>query len=123
MMSIEKLNEIKDRAKPELLKRLELEDNTIITDDEIKLKGKYYEKQVRIALKNCKIIDPLNIEEYIALDGYLSLANILSNMTQQEVIDVVKDSGLRGRGGAGFPAGRKWEEAYKLCTFGQQNKG
>ncbi len=112
-MILDRLNEIKDRAKPELLKRLELEDKTIISDDGIKLKGQYYERQVRIALKNCGIIDPINIEEYIALDGYFSLQNILFNMTQQEVIDVVKDSGLRGRGGAGFPAGRKWEEAYK----------
>lgn len=116
MMNLEKLNEIKNRSKVELIHRLELEDNTLITADEIKLKGKYYEKQVRIALKNCKIIDPLNIEEYIALDGYFSLWDILNNMTQQQVIDVVKDSGLRGRGGAGFPAGRKWETAYKYSA-------
>lgn len=73
----------------------------------------FYKKQTRIALRNCGVIAPEDIEEYIALDGYSALAKVIKEMTQEEVIKTVKDSNLRGRGGAGFPAGRKWEEAYK----------
>lgn len=73
----------------------------------------FYKKQTRIALRNCGIIAPEDIEEYIALDGYSALGKIITEMTQEEVIKTMKDSNLRGRGGAGFPAGRKWEEAYK----------
>lgn len=73
----------------------------------------FYKKQTRVALKNCGIIAPENIEEYIAMDGYSALGKILTEMTQQEVIDIVTESNVRGRGGAGFPAGRKWNEAYK----------
>ena len=73
----------------------------------------FYRKQVRIALRNCGLIDPENILEYIARDGYSALADCLVNKTPAEVIDVVKRSGLRGRGGAGFPTGSKWEFASK----------
>ncbi|MDR7855339.1 NADH-quinone oxidoreductase subunit NuoF [Tissierella sp.] len=73
----------------------------------------FYKKQTRIALRNCGVIAPEDIEEYIALDGYSALGKIITEMTQEEVIKIMKDSNLRGRGGAGFPAGRKWEEAYK----------
>jgi NADP-reducing hydrogenase subunit HndC len=69
----------------------------------------FYKKQIRIALRNCGIIDPENIDEYIARGGYESLGNVLANSTPEEVIDIVKKSGLRGRGGAGFPTGLKWE--------------
>jgi NADP-reducing hydrogenase subunit HndC len=69
----------------------------------------FYKKQIRIALRNCGIIDPENIDEYIARGGYESLGNVLANMSPDEVIDIVKKSGLRGRGGAGFPTGLKWE--------------
>lgn len=72
----------------------------------------FYKKQMRVALRNCGFIDPENIEEYIARDGYGALGKVLS-MTQQEVIDEMKKSGLRGRGGGGFPTGLKWEFAYK----------
>ena len=68
----------------------------------------FYAKQMRIALRNCGVIDPENIEEYIALDGYAALYKVLTSMTQDQVIDVMLASGLRGRGGAGFPTGRKW---------------
>ncbi len=68
----------------------------------------FYAKQMRIALRNCGVIDPENIEEYIALDGYAALHKVLTSMTQDQVIDVMLASGLRGRGGAGFPTGRKW---------------
>ncbi len=73
----------------------------------------FYKKQIRIALRNCGFIDPENIDEYIARDGYFALGTVLSEMTPQQVIDQVKESGLRGRGGGGFPAGLKWEFAYK----------
>lgn len=73
----------------------------------------FYKKQMRIALRNCGFIDPQNIEEYIGADGYAALAKVLGEMTPQQVIDEIKLSGLRGRGGAGFPTGVKWEIASK----------
>ena len=72
----------------------------------------FYKKQKRIALANCGVIDPEDIEEYIAFDGYMALEKVLFKMTPQEVIDEVKASGLRGRGGSGFPTGLKWQFAY-----------
>ena len=73
----------------------------------------FYKSQIRIALRNCGIIDPERIEDYIAVDGYEALAKVLSSMSQDDVINEVKNSGLRGRGGAGFPTGLKWEIAKK----------
>ena len=73
----------------------------------------FYQKQMRIALRNCGFIDPENIDEYIARDGYAALGNILADMTPQEAIDLLKKAGLRGRGGGGFPTGLKWEIASK----------
>ena len=73
----------------------------------------FYKKQLRIALRNCGFIDPENIEEYIARDGYSALAKCLTEMKPEEVIAEIKLSGLRGRGGAGFPTGMKWEFASK----------
>ena len=73
----------------------------------------FYKKQMRIALRNCGVIDPENIEEYIAVDGYQALAKVLTEMTREEVIDCILKSGLRGRGGAGFPTGLKWKFAYQ----------
>ncbi|MBQ4586922.1 MAG: NADH-quinone oxidoreductase subunit NuoF [Clostridia bacterium] len=69
----------------------------------------FYKKQTRVALRNCGVIDPENIDEYIAYDGYQALIKALTTLTPQEVIDIVLKSGLRGRGGAGFPTGRKWQ--------------
>ena len=72
----------------------------------------FYQKQRRLALRNCGVIDPENIDEYIAFDGYKALYKVLNEMTREEVIDTIKKSGLRGRGGAGFPTGMKWQFAY-----------
>jgi len=73
----------------------------------------FYKKQYRIALRNCGIIDPENIEEYIARDGYAALGKCLTEMTPELVIETIKKSGLRGRGGGGFPTGLKWEITRK----------
>jgi len=73
----------------------------------------FFKRQVRVALRNCGVINPENIDEYIARDGYRALGKVLTEMTPQQVIDTVKKSGLRGRGGAGFPTGLKWEFASK----------
>ncbi len=73
----------------------------------------FYKKQKRVALRNCGVIDPENIDEYIAMDGYQALGKALTKMSREEVIDEVKKSGLRGRGGGGFPTGMKWEFTYK----------
>ncbi len=91
----------------------------------------FYRKQLRIALRNCGLIDPENIEEYIARGGYDALADCMLNRTAQEVIDVIKKSGLRGRGGGGFPTGVKWEfamnqperEKYVVCNADEGDPG
>ena len=84
-------------------------DDTIKSLDEVG----FYKKQKRIALRSCGVIDPEKIEEYIAFDGYKALGQVLTEMTPEQVIDCLKASGLRGRGGAGFPTGLKWEFTYK----------
>jgi len=73
----------------------------------------FFNRQMRVALRNCGRINPENIDEYIAYDGYKALAKVLTEMTPQEVIETIKKSGLRGRGGGGFPTGLKWEFAAK----------
>ena len=86
----------------------DIDNKTIKRLDELK----FYGKQKRIALKNCGIINPEDIDEYIAFDGYKALEKVLKIMTQEELIDEIKKSGLRGRGGAGFLTGQKWEYCY-----------
>ncbi len=84
----------------------------------------FYKKQKRIALKNCGVINPEDIEEYIAFDGYLALEKVLTSMSQDDVIEEIIKSGIRGRGGAGFPTGKKWEltkqaegkQKYVVCN-------
>ena len=91
----------------------------------------FFRKQVRIALRNCGVIDPEDINEYIALDGYQALGKALTEMTPQQVIDMIKESGLRGRGGAGFPTGLKWQFAaaepkgkkYVACNADEGDPG
>ncbi len=73
----------------------------------------FFNKQIRVALRNCGAINPENIEEYIALDGYFALGKVLTEMTPTDVIEIMKKSGLRGRGGGGFPTGLKWDFAAK----------
>ena len=94
-------------------------------------KTKFYEKQKRIALHNCGVIDPENIHEYIAKDGYFALGKVLTEMQPQEVVDEIKESGLRGRGGGGFPTGLKWQfalnepgdEKYVICNADEGDPG
>ena len=91
----------------------------------------FYKKQMRIALKNCGVIDPENIDEYIAFDGFKALEKVLTSMSQDEVIEVVSNSGLRGRGGAGFPTGKKWgfvkmaqgDQKYVVCNADEGDPG
>jgi NADH-quinone oxidoreductase subunit F len=91
----------------------------------------FYSKQQRITLRNCGIIDPENIEEYIARDGYVALSKALGEMSSQDVIDTVRNSGLRGRGGAGFLTGLKWEftararndKKYVVCNADEGDPG
>lgn len=91
----------------------------------------FYKKQMRIALRNCGVIDPENIEEYIATDGYQALAKVLTSMKPDDVIQELLDSGLRGRGGAGFPTGKKWAFAkasqgdikYVACNADEGDPG
>ncbi|MBP3330109.1 MAG: NADH-quinone oxidoreductase subunit NuoF [Clostridia bacterium] len=110
-----------------------LYDETVVSEKEIKSLNEtnFYKKQKRIALRNCGVIDPENIEEYIAYDGYQALAKCLTEMTPEDVIKVVKDSGLRGRGGGGFPTGMKWEftsknaadQKYVVCNADEGDPG
>ncbi|MBQ2889233.1 MAG: NAD(P)H-dependent oxidoreductase subunit E, partial [Clostridia bacterium] len=93
--------------KGRIVKRLVYDETINEGEDTIKSLNEvdFYKKQMRIALRNCGVINPENVEEYIAFDGYKALATVLTEMTPQEVIDVIKASGLRGRGGGGFPTG------------------
>jgi NADP-reducing hydrogenase subunit HndC len=91
----------------------------------------FYRKQIRIALRNCGLIDPENIDEYLARDGYEALGKVLMEMTPEQTIDIVKISGLRGRGGGGFPTGLKWEitrkshadQKYVVCNADEGDPG
>ncbi len=92
---------------------------------------KFYKKQKRVALRNCGLIDPENINEYIARDGYSALGKVLTEMTPDQVIQTMLDSGLRGRGGGGFPTGMKWKFAknsvsdkkYVVCNADEGDPG
>ena len=91
----------------------------------------FYKKQKRIALRNCGVINPEDIDEYIARDGYFALEKVLTKMTPDDVIKEVLDSGLRGRGGGGFPTGRKWaftkasvsDQKYVVCNADEGDPG
>ncbi|MBP1557950.1 MAG: NADH-quinone oxidoreductase subunit NuoF [Oscillospiraceae bacterium] len=104
-----------------------------VAEEEIKSldQTNFYQKQLRVALRNCGVIDPENINEYIAYDGYQALGKVLTEMTPEQVIKVIKDSGLRGRGGAGFPTGLKWsfaaanqaDQKYVACNADEGDPG
>ena len=106
-------------VKEEDIKNISLNDTT------------FYKAQKRVALRNCGVINPENIDEYIAMDGYAALGKVLTEMTPEQVIQVVKDSGLRGRGGGGFPTGMKWEftsknkadQKYVVCNADEGDPG
>ncbi len=91
----------------------------------------FYKTQKRVALRNCGLIDPEDIDEYIAMDGYAALGKVLTEMKPEEVVQVVKDSGLRGRGGGGFPTGLKWsftaanaaDQKYVVCNADEGDPG
>ena len=91
----------------------------------------FYKKQKRIALKNCGVINSEDIDEYIAFDGYRALGRVLNEMSPEEVIEIIEKSGLRGRGGAGFPTGKKWratkdakgEKKYVVCNADEGDPG
>ena len=118
--------------KGRIVKRL-LYQETVVDDNTVKALNEttFYGKQRRIALRNCGVINPENIDEYIAVDGYQALGKVLTEMTPQQVIDEIKASGLRGRGGAGFPTGVKWgfaaanqaDQKYVCCNADEGDPG
>lgn len=118
MYTMVKVTDVKEIVEEHLLKgrivkRL-LEGNKGAEDTNKSLEGSdFFKKQLRVALRNCGVINPEIIDEYIAFDGYKALAKALTEMTPQEVVDTIKKSGLRGRGGGGFPTGLKWDFAAK----------
>ena len=110
-----------------------LYDETVAEDNSIKSLDEtaFYKKQLRVALRNCGVINPENIDEYIAFDGYAALGKVLTEMTPEQVIQTMLDSGLRGRGGAGFPTGLKWkfaagnkaDQKYVCCNADEGDPG
>ena len=117
--------------KGRMVKRL-LYDETVHGQEVKPLKEtQFYKKQHRIALRNCGVINPEDINEYIAYDGYQALAKCLTELTPEQVIQIVKDSGLRGRGGGGFPTGLKWsftaankaDQKYVVCNADEGDPG
>ena len=116
------------------VKRLEYKDVDETVRDKVNVSlndTTFYKTQKRVALRNCGVIDPENIDEYIAMDGYQALGKVLTEMTPDDVIKVILDSGLRGRGGGGFPTGRKWmfakasvsDKKYVVCNADEGDPG
>ncbi|MEF9969190.1 MAG: NADH-quinone oxidoreductase subunit NuoF [Ruthenibacterium sp.] len=135
--SMVKESDVKEIVDEHLLKgrpvtRL-LYDETVSADNTVKSLDEtdFYKKQMRIALRNCGVINPENIDEYIAFDGYQALGKVLTEMKPAEVIQTMLDSGLRGRGGAGFPTGLKWkfaaanaaDQKYVCCNADEGDPG
>ena len=132
-IKVEDVSEIVDEhlIKGRIVKHL-LYDDTVAGDTVKSLnETQFYKKQKRVALRNCGVIDPENINEYIAMDCYQALAKCLTEYTPDEVIQIVKDSGLRGRGGGGFPTGLKWsftrknqaDQKYVVCNADEGDPG
>ena len=133
-------NDVKDIVEEHLLKgrvveRLvynEVADDAVIEHGNVSLNDTvFYSKQKRVALRNCGVINPESIDEYIAMDGYAALGKVLTEMKPKDVIKVVMDSGLRGRGGGGFPTGLKWsftaknqaDQKYVVCNADEGDPG
>ncbi len=132
-VKVENVSEIVDEhlIKGRIVKHL-LYDETVSGETVKSLnETQFYKKQKRVALRNCGVIDPENINEYIAMDGYQALAKCLTEYTPEQVIQIVKDSGLRGRGGGGFPTGLKWsftrnnnaDQKYVVCNADEGDPG
>ena len=133
MMKVENVHEIvtEHLAKGNVVTRL-LYDETVRGDEILPLDATpFYRRQNRVALRNCGVIDPESLEEYIATDGYQALGKVLTEYTPEQVIQVITDSGLRGRGGGGFPTGRKWAltapnkapQKYVVCNADEGDPG
>ncbi len=133
MVKIEDIPEIVEEhlLKGRIVTRLLYQET--VEEDKIKSLNKtaFYAKQKRVALRNCGVIDPEKIDDYIAQDGYAALGKVLTEMTPDEVIQTILDSGLRGRGGAGFPTGLKWkfaaandaDQKYVCCNADEGDPG
>jgi len=134
MVGVDDVAEIVEEhlLKGRIVKRL-LYQETVVDDNSVKSLNEvdFYKKQMRIALKNCGVINPEEIDEYIAFGGYTALGKVLTEMKPQEVIDEIKASGLRGRGGGGFPTGLKWQftansvsdKKYVACNADEGDPG
>ena len=135
MVQVEDVKEIVEEhiLKGRMVKRLLYEETVEKESDNIKSLNEvdFYKKQMRIALRNCGVINPENIEEYIAVDGYQALGKVLTEMTPEQVVEIIKDSGLRGRGGGGFSTGMKWmftanaqgDQKYVACNADEGDPG
>ncbi|MDY3003049.1 MAG: NAD(P)H-dependent oxidoreductase subunit E, partial [Christensenella hongkongensis] len=118
---------LKGRIVERLLHKEDNVEDVATTLDDIE----FYKKQNRVALRNCGVIDPEVIDEYIAFDGYKALGTCLTEKTPEDVIDIIKKSGLRGRGGGGFPTGMKWQfghdakgdQKYVICNADEGDPG
>ncbi len=135
-MTVEKVDEIVEEhlLKGRIVDKYLFKEK-VKTDDTAEHKSlmdvEFYKKQKRVALRNCGVINPECINEYIARDGYMALGKVLTEMTPDEVIKLMKDSGLRGRGGAGFPVGMKWsfaapnkaDQKYVICNADEGDPG
>lgn len=118
---------LKGRIVKRLLYEETIQDDTVKSLNEVD----FYKKQLRVALRNCGVINPESIDEYIAFGGYSALGKVLTEMTPEQVIDIVKKSELRGRGGGGFPTGLKWEftakaqgdQKYVACNADEGDPG
>lgn len=132
-MTIDRVDEIVEEhlVKGRIVKKYLFEESAV--GDKLKSLSEvdFYKKQMRVALRNCGVINPEDINEYIARDGYMALGKVLTEMTPADVIKLIKDSGLKGRGGAGFSTGLKWsfaapnqaDQKYVICNADEGDPG
>ena len=132
-MTVERVDEIVEEhlLKGRIVRKYLYDDSAKVEKLKALSEVDFYKKQKRVALRNCGFINPENINEYIARDGYFALGKVLTEMTPDEVIKLVKDSGLKGRGGAGFSTGMKWsfaapnkaDQKYVICNADEGDPG